>query len=144
MSQKVSWQSEFFALVFGILMVLVLFGDKTQIAEVGNLDCIFGQALGHLMDVIYPIASMAIFILYGKSKGVIKFRDKSILWLLTFFAGQVIIQFDDIYSVVFNHTITLPNIWWTMARILYFVIAVVTFFAFGAACEKNGSKAERE
>jgi hypothetical protein len=133
--KKTNWKSESLALAFGMLMILVIFGDQAQI-RVGNLDTIFGQTLYPLMDVIYPLASMAVFILYGKSKGAVKFRLRSNLLLLTFFAAQILIQLDDIFEV-FNHPVILPNLWWFVVRLLYLFIAPVAFFAFGAACGKT-------
>ena len=135
-----NWKSEILALTFGMLMILVIFGDQAQIG-VGNLDTIFGQNLYPLMDVIYPLASMAIFILYGKSSGKIEFRFRSNLLLFTFLAAQIVIQLDDIFAV-FSHPIALPNVWWLAARLLYLFIAPVTFFTFGVTCEKSAARVQ--
>ena len=62
-----NWKSESLALVFGMLIILIIFGDAAQVSWVGNLDTIFGLTYWHLMDVIYHLASIMVFLLYGKS-----------------------------------------------------------------------------
>jgi hypothetical protein len=132
---KMSWKSEALALAFGMFIILIIFGDSTSINGVGNLDTIFGQRFWPWMDVIYPLASVIIFLGYGKSKGAIKLRPKSSLLFLIFLASLILIQFDDIF-VVINHPIHLSDEYWTTARWIYFVVAISSLFTFGKECEK--------
>ncbi len=134
-----NWKKESLALVFGMLIVLIIFGDALQGDRAGNLDTVFGETYGHLIDVIYPLASIIVFLLYGKSKGGIQIHPATILSFLAFLVGLIIIQFDDIF-VVLNHPITLPWVYWTTARWCYLFIASGSFFAFGWACSKLKSR----
>ena len=136
LENELSWKSEALSVVFGMLIILIIFGDEMSIHWVGNLDTIFGPELSPLMDVIYPLASIIVFLWHGKLKGAIQFRFRSNLLFLMFIASIILIQFDDIF-VVFNHPITLPDVYWTTARLLYFIIALGTFFTFGIECEKT-------
>ncbi|HEX7476127.1 MAG TPA: hypothetical protein VF318_09225 [Dehalococcoidales bacterium] len=129
------WITEALALVFGMLILFIIFGDSTPIKWVGNLDTIFGHEFWPLMDVIYPLASIIVFLGYGKSKGVIRFRFTSVLLFLIFLFSLVLMQFDDIVAV-FNHPIQLSDGYWTAVRWIYLVTAIGTFLAFGKECEK--------
>jgi hypothetical protein len=137
-----NWKRETLALVFGMLIVLIIFGDALQGDRAGNLDTVFGETYGHLMDVIYPFASIVVFLLYGKSKRGIQIRMATILLFLAFLAGLSIIQFDDFF-VLLNHPITLPWIWWTTARWCFLFISAGSFFAFGWVCNKLSSRQEK-
>ena len=128
--------SDFYALFFGMVVILIIFGDNRPIPYVGNLDVIFGRGLWPVMDVIYPVASIALFLLYGRSKGPLKIKPGSIWPFLIFLAAALMIQIDDIFQAL-HHTIVLPDTYWTAARWLYFIIAVGTFFSFGAICARN-------
>jgi hypothetical protein len=137
-----SWKSESLALVFGMLMVLIIFGDALPGDRIGNLDTIFGEAYWRLMDVIYPLASMVLFLLYGKVKGGIQIHFATILPFLAFLAGILIIQFDDIF-VVLNHPVKLPELYWTAARWSYLFLSSASFFVFGWVCSKLKSRPEK-
>jgi hypothetical protein len=134
-----NWKSESLALVFGMLIILIIFGDAAQVSWVGNLDTIFGLTYWHLMDVIYPLASIVVFLLYGRSKGRLCLRGTSILLIIAFLLAIFIMQLDDIF-VVLNHPIILPDAYWTIARWLYLFTAITTFFAFGQSCKNRTSK----
>jgi len=129
-----NWKSESLALVFGVLIILIVFGDAAQLSWVGNLDTIFGVTYSSLMDIIYPLASIVIFILYGKAKGSLHLQSRSIMLFIAFLIAILIMQFDDIFEVL-NHPIILPVIYWTIARWLYLFTALTTFFAFGRSCK---------
>ena len=131
-----NWKSESLALVFGVLIILIVFGDAAQLSWVGNLDTIFGVTYSSLMDIIYPLASIVIFILYGKAKGSLHLQPRSIMLFIAFLIAILIMQFDDIFEVL-NHPIILPVIYWTIARWLYLFTALTTFFAFGRSCKNK-------
>lgn len=128
------WKSEILALVFGVLIILIIFGDAAQLSWVGNLDTIFGVTYSSLMDIIYPLASIVIFFLYGKTKGNLDLKLRSIVLFVAFLIAILIMQFDDIFEVL-NHPIILPVIYWTIARWVYLFTALTTFFAFGRSCK---------
>jgi hypothetical protein len=137
-----NWKSESLALVFGMLIIFMIFGDAAHFDWVGNLDTIFGLRYWHLMDVLYPLTSIVVFLLYGKSKGSLHFRRTSIRLFVVFLIAIVIMQFDDIF-VVFNHPIILPDIYWTTDRCLYLFTAITTFFAFGRSCRNKSPESNQ-
>jgi len=131
-----NWKSESLALVFGMLIIFMIFGDAALLDWVGNLDYAFGHIFWPATDLIFPLSSILVFLLYGWSKGGLHLQRTSILLFLAFLTAIIIMQFDDIF-VVFNHPITLPTIYWTTARILYLFTALTTFFAFGRSCKNK-------
>lgn len=138
--------AEFLAFLFGMLMILIIFGDAVYFRGVqigGNLDTIFGPTLWPLMDVVYPLASIAVFLLCGMTKGGLKFNVRNILLFLGFLAATVLIQFDDFF-VVFHHTIIFPELYWTIARLVYFFAASSTFFAFSFAASHKVKNSHQE
>ncbi len=138
MNNRATWISEGLALIFGILVVMIIFGDPMPIPWVGNLDCIFGQGLAPVMDVLYPLAATGTFLLHGRSRGSIQFNWKGLLPLVAFLVVSFAIQFDDAL-VVLGHRGVLPGVYWDIARPLYFLVAIFSFFAFGA---KSGTHPE--
>ena len=133
-----NWKQESLALIFGMLIILIIFGDSTSVQGVGNLDAAFGEAFWPWTDVLYPLASIVVFLLYGKSRGNLRVNTASVLAFLALLAGLLIIQFDDIFELV-NHHITLPWSYWTAARCSYLVVSIGSFLAFGRACRKSGT-----
>jgi hypothetical protein len=128
--------SDFLALFFGMVVILIIFGDNRPVPYVGNLDVIFGRGLWPFMDVIYPAASIALFLFYGRSKGPLKLEPGSIWPFLIFLAAALMIQIDDIFQAL-RHPVVLPDSYWTAAKWLYFIMAVSTFLVFGAICAQN-------
>ena len=54
------------SLMFGILIILKDFSDSSPLSKsIGNLDQIFGTGMWYPLEVIYPIASIAVFLLFG-------------------------------------------------------------------------------
>lgn len=140
---RANWKSEGLALVFGMLVTLMIFGDAMPIQWVGNLDTVFGLRWWPAMDLIYPLASIIVFLLYGRSKGVIRLNFRSVLYFLILLVGLALMQFDDAFAL-FQHPITLPNTYWTIARWLYFILAPSSFLLFGLECEKSKTRASQE
>jgi len=134
-------RSEILTLVFGMLIILIIFGDAGQADWVGNLDTIFGLGLGHLMDVIYPVAAVSVFLLYGKSKGALRVKAANIWLFLIFLAAIIIMQVDDIF-VVFNNTRVFPEVYWIIVRCVFFAASTSTFFLFGRSCKNDGADKE--
>jgi hypothetical protein len=133
-----NWKSEVLALAFGALIVCEIFGDQWFFRGVGNLDSIFGTANWAYrgMDVFYPLASLGVFLLYGRSKGPIPISLASAVLLAVFLIALVVMQFDDLF-VAFYHTITLPSAYWAFARLFYLAASISTFFLFGALCGRK-------
>ena len=127
--------SNFLAMLFGMVMILIIFGDGVA-PNVGNLDTIFGQSAWPFMDVLYPIASIIIFLFYGKLRGSIKINAKTVWPFILFLLVAISIQLDDFFHVL-NHPIILSNIYWTIVMWIYFFVASYAFLAFGGACENN-------
>ena len=56
-------RSEITAFTFGVLLILVTFGDAHLSGTVGNLDTTFGLVLWKPLDALYVLASIAVFLL---------------------------------------------------------------------------------
>lgn len=131
-----SWKSEILALVFGMLLILVTFGDAAQVDWVGNLDTIFGLNYWRFMDVIYPLATIIVFLLYGAVKGGIQIRPAPVLLFLALAAALVMISIDDFFEVI-DRPITLSPVYWAAARWIYLLVAAGSFLSFGWVCQKQ-------
>jgi hypothetical protein len=137
----VNWKSQALAFIFGMLVILIIFGDAVQVSpvgnlsQVGNLDTIFGETYWRLIDVLYPLASILTFLFYGGSRGRIKITPATILLFIAFLVSLGLIQLDDFF-VLFNHVVALSETYWFVARLQFLFVSAVTFFAFGWKCEK--------
>jgi hypothetical protein len=128
-----SLKSEMLAFVFGILLVLVTFGDD-HLPDIGNLDTIFGLRFWPLMDVIYPLASILVFILYGheKGEGNMKTSTLTVLAFLSYIVVLILVTLDDFIDVL-NLNITLPGTYWITIMWLYPIYSSIVLFIFGKA-----------
>jgi hypothetical protein len=133
------FRKEILAFVFGVLLILVTFSDdhigRIAGVPVGNLDTIFGVGLWPVLDVVYPLASVAVFVLHGWGKGV-KFKVKSASTFV--FASFVVLlgllNADD-FIIGLNHLglnlMVYPSQeYWVIISWLYPVYAIVAFFMF--------------
>lgn len=125
-------KSEITALAFGVLLILLTFGDNHLVDEVGNLDTIFGHAFWKPFDVLYVLASVAVFLLYGKVKGSLRFNMATMLTFLSYLFALALISLDDI-AFVLNLQITLPKDYWIAVEWLYPIYSSIAFFIFGRA-----------
>ena len=134
---QLKFKTEVLAFLFGALIILLNFGDHHTSPTVGNLDTIFGLRFWPLMDIIYPLASILIFLAYGEAKGNgdLKFNAKTVL-LLTIYVLALFLNIIDDVSQVLNLGLTLPETYWIAAMWLYPVISFFAFFSFGQANEK--------
>ena len=123
--------------LFGALVILLNFGDDHTSPIIGNLDTIFGLRLWPLMDVIYLLASVLLFLAYGKVKsgGVTNFNVKTILPLAVYLVALLLISVDD-FSSVLNLGLTFPKAYWIAAMWLYPLVSFLAFFSYGQANEK--------
>ena len=125
-------KSEVLAFAFGILLILVTFGDSNLSGTVGNLDAIFGHALWPLLDVAYPLVSVAVFLLYGRVKGGFRINAPTVAMFLSYLVALALISLDDI-AVVLHVSITLTKDYWVVVEWFYPVYSSIAFFIFGRA-----------
>ena len=135
---QVKFKTEAIVFLFGALVIMLNFGDDHTGPTIGNLDTIFGLRLWPLMDLIYPLASILLFLAYGEAKGggTTKFNRKTILPLAGYLLALVLISVDDI-STVLNLGLTLPETYWITAMWLYPILSFLTLFTYGQANEKT-------
>jgi branched-subunit amino acid permease len=126
-----SYRSEILAFAFGMLLIFLTFGDDYLSINIGNLDTIFGLGLWPVLDVVWPIATIAIFLLYGREKGNgLKINSTTVLLFLSFLTVLMLIDADDIAFVLripFNE----PKTYWIIVMLVYPVYSGVAFFLFG-------------
>ena len=127
---KTNLKSEVLALVFGMLIILITFGDSRVNPWVGNLDNIFGLSFWHFMDVLYPLASIIVFLLYGKVRGGLRIHALTILVFLIFLMSLAMIIIDDIFAVL-GYSTGWPYMYWGIAQWVYPFVAASSFLAFG-------------
>jgi hypothetical protein len=129
-------KTEITALAFGVLLILLTFGDSHLVGYVGNLDTIFGLALWKPLDVLYPLASITVFLLYGKVKGGLRLNLTIALIFLSYIFAIALISLDDI-SLVLKLHLTLSKDYWIAVEWFYPVYSIIAFFVFGRANESE-------
>ncbi len=130
-------KSEVLALFFGMLLILITFGDAYLKPFIGNLDTIFGLQFWKAIDTIYPLASIAVFLLYGWIKGKgLRVNFTTIFLLFSFLSVLFLINIDDFFQV-FNIAIKPSGTYWVLMMWVYPVWAGVAFVLFGWVHEKN-------
>ena len=132
--ENMGLKSEITALTFGVLLILLTFGDSRLVGNVGNLDVIFGHAFWKPVDGLYSFASIALFLLYGKAKGGLRFNVVTMLVFLSYLFTLALISLDDI-ALVLNLQITLSKDYWIAVEWLYPIYSSIAFFIFGRANE---------
>jgi hypothetical protein len=84
------------AFLFGALLIFVTFGDAHIYYVIGNLDTILGHAFWLPLDIFYPLASIAVFLLYGWVKGKgLKFNAITILLFASYFTVLALVNIED-------------------------------------------------
>ena len=142
---SLSLKSEVLALFFGVLIILATFGDErfrvsTFGSSIGNLDAIFGLRLWPVLDVLYPLATIAVFLLYGWSKQKRLTKNPStILIFLSFLAALSLMVIDDVAEGV-GFSIHLPHLYWIIISSVYPIYSCFAFVLFGIANEKKFDK----
>lgn len=140
MEVKTNLKSELLALVFGMLIILITFGDNRVYPLVGNLDNIFGPSFWRFMDVLYPLASIIVFLLYGKVRGGLRIHALTVLVFLIFLMSLVMIIIDDIFTGL-GRSIGLPVNYWGIASWVYPFVSASSFLAFGWVCARLKGRA---
>lgn len=124
-------KSEILTLIFGMLLILVTFGDSHTNRVVGNLDTIFGQTLWPVLDILYPLASISVFLLYGYVKGNgLKINSMTVLLFASFIAVLTLFIFDDILQPL-NIMLLIPKTYWIIIMWVYPIYSIFAFFLFG-------------
>ncbi|MGD0977613.1 MAG: hypothetical protein ABR962_00560 [Candidatus Bathyarchaeia archaeon] len=127
-------KSDMIALAFGVLLILLTFGDAHLVGYVGNLDTIFGLAFWKLLDVLYVLASILVFLLYGKVKGGLRFNVVTMLVFLSYLFALALISLDDI-ALVLKLQIAPSKDYWIAVEWFYPIYSSIAFFIFGRANE---------
>lgn len=135
---QLKFKTEVLVFLFGALIIMLNFGDDHTGPTIGNLDTIFGLRFWPLMDVVYPLASILLFLAYGQAKrsGNSKFNLKAILPLAGYVLALFLVSIDDV-SQVLNLGLNLPEAYWIVVMWLYPVISFLAFFSYGRANEKD-------
>ncbi len=136
-----TFKSEFLALIFGLLLVFITFGDQPlgalQGTTIGNLDTIFGLRFWPIMDIIYPLSAIAVFLLYGWVKGgELRIKLTTLLVFTSFLAVLFLVSTDDI-AQVFDLTVQLSRNYWISVSLTYLVVSSFAFFIYGKLNEKK-------
>jgi hypothetical protein len=123
-----------------MLLILVTFGDsrfhiETVGSTIGNMDSILGQRLWPVLDVVYPLATVVVFLLYGWSKqGRLRIDSRTVFLFLSFLAALSLIIIDDITNS-FRLSIHLPQLYWSIVSCVYPIYSAFALFLFGKANE---------
>ena len=126
-----SYRSEILAFAFGMLLIFLTFGDDYLSKNIGNLDTIFGLRFWPVLDVVWPVATITVFLLYGREKGNgLKINPTTILLFLSFLTVLMLITVDDI-TLVLRIPFNEPNTYWTVMMWVYPVYSSIAFFLFG-------------
>ncbi len=129
-------RSNFLSLVFGALLVFVTFGDDHTSPVIGNLDTIFGLTFWQALDVLYPLLSIAIFLLYGYLQGRrLKVNMLSAVIFSSFILALVLINLDD-FARILNFEFNPPPLYWTILMWIYPVFSTFAFLLYGKGQKK--------
>jgi hypothetical protein len=134
--QEVSLRSEIIALVFGMLLILETFGDAPLVWYIGNLDTIFGLALWQFLDTVYPVASIVVFLLYGKAKGGIRVNKVAVSLFAGYLFALALMSLDDII-IYLQLPIELTKTYWAAIQWFYPIFSIIAFFLFGRANQRE-------
>ena len=136
-------KSEVLALAFGALLIFVTFGDGHIWWFIGNLDTIFGLAFWHVLDVFYPLASIVVFLLYGRVKGEgLKINALTAFLFVSFVALIILINIDDVVQIA-NITLTPSKTYWATIEWIYPIYSGFAFFLFGKKHEALNALAHK-
>ena len=137
-------KSELLAFTFGIFIILVTFGDTHPIIPgllIGNLDTMLGLQLWPILDVIYPLATIAVFLVYAKSKGITPKTKTPLFLTITLLIALALMNIDDIF-IGLNHIglqtpANLTSTYWIAISWIYPTTAAATLFLIGKQSKKN-------
>ena len=117
-------------------MILITFGDAQIAWYIGNLDTIFGLTFWRALDVVYPAATIAVFLLYGWTKGGrLRINWATSVLFVSFLAVLALMNIDDI-GIVLNLAVEPSKAYWVAISWIYPIYAAVAFLLFGRLHEK--------
>jgi hypothetical protein len=136
-----SFKSDLLALIFGGSMILLIFGDQNLAHDssviVGNLDAVFGLRLWPIMDIIYPLVTVLVFLLYGYVKsGGFRFRLPTFLLFVSFLAVLFLVIADDVTQVLYLD-IHFSRSYWIATSAIYEIYGSFAFFLYGKLHERK-------
>ena len=134
-----SWKSEGLALTFGILLILVTFGDSYLTSSVGNLDAILGHPFWPLLDFLYPLTSITVFLLYGRAKGGLRINTLAIVIFFTYLIALALISLDDIAKIL-HVSLTLTKDYWISVEWFYPIYSSIALIMFGRINQAEKTK----
>jgi hypothetical protein len=91
---------------------------------------------------MYPLASIAVFLFYGKVKASLRPNVATILVFLSYLLALALISLDDI-AIVLNLQITLSKDYWIAVEWFYPIYSSIAFFIFGRTNEFDCVRAEQ-
>jgi hypothetical protein len=145
------FRKEILAFVFGVLLVLVTFGDNHLGSilgiPVGNLDAVFGQGFWPVFDVLYPLAIIGVFLVHGWSKGVkLRVKSASMFVFVLFIVLLGLMNLDDFIIGLDHLGLGLmfypPLGYWVMISWLFPFYSIVAFFVFERMLKFNRNVAK--
>ena len=129
-------RSEVLAFAFGALVILVTFGDNHLIigggtVTVGNLDTVFGLAVWPVLDAVYFTGSIAVFLLYGwtKGSGRLRFNLANVLVIASFLVVLTLISIDD-FATLLHLPLNPPTVYWDAVSWVYPICSSLSFILF--------------
>ncbi len=140
------FRGEVLAFAFGVLLILVTFGDdnlgRIGGVTIGNLDTIIGRVMWPVLDVVYPLTTITVFLLFGLVKGGRLRTEWDTLFLFSsFLLVLALINIDDIIIGLnragFVFSLFLSRLYWAAISWIYPVYSAAAFFLFGRLHEKR-------
>jgi hypothetical protein len=144
-------RKEILALAFGALLILVTFGDnhlgKVAGVSIGNLDTILGYRLWPVLDIVYPLALITIFLLYGWSIGAkVKLKSASTFLFASFLIVLALVNIDDVFLGLSHAGLTFAiypsQEYWTTISWIFPAYSAIAFFSFGKTLKINRNVAK--
>jgi hypothetical protein len=138
---RMGLRNDAMALIFGMLLIAVTFGDSHIVGKVGNLDVMFGHNLWPVIDAVYPLSLIIVFLLFGqmKGRGKLKFNVSTASVFLSFMAVLLLMIGDDFVVVLhlgeaFNSA---PSAYWIVISWVFPIYSIFAFLYFGRLHETD-------
>ena len=137
-------KAEMLSFAFGALVIFVTFGDSHLTNWIGNLDTIFGLMFWQALDVVYPVATIVVFLLYGWVKGGrLHITLVTVLVFASFLATLALINIDDLAAALHFTNVT-SKVYWTIMLWVYPLYAFAAFFVFGKLNQNQKTRPKSE
>ncbi len=113
-----------------MFVILVTFEDSHLAYQIENLDLIFGPAFWKILEVAFPVASIAVFLLYAREKRSLRLDLRATVIFLSYLVVLSLICVYD-FGLFLNFPINPPVEYWIIMEWIYPVCAIIAFFLFG-------------